>query len=90
MFRSHLKVAIRNLRKNKIFSIINISGLAIGIACSLLLFLFVKDELSFDRSHKNGDDIYRAYVEININGKESINAKTAAPLGQAMIKNFPR
>ncbi len=89
MFRSHLKVAIRNLRKNKIFSIINISGLAIGIACSLLLFLFVKDELSFDRSHKNGDDIYRAYVEININGKESINGKTAAPLGQAMIKNFP-
>ncbi|HTM93332.1 MAG TPA: ABC transporter permease [Flavisolibacter sp.] len=89
MFRNHLKVAIRNLRKNKLFSIVNISGLAIGIACSLLLFLFVRDELSFDRSHKHANDIYRAYVEININGKESINGKTAAPLGQAMIKNFP-
>lgn len=89
MFRSHLKVAIRNLRKNKTFSIVNISGLAIGIACSLLLFLFVRDELSFDRSHKYANDIYRAYIEININGKESKQGKTAAPLGQTMIKNFP-
>src|SRR5574338_845211 len=89
MFMSHLKIAFRNLRKNKIFSIVNIGGLAIGITCSLLLFIFVRDELSFDRWHKNANDIYRAYVEININGKESINAKTAAALGQAMIKNFP-
>lgn len=86
---SHLKIAFRNLRKNKIFSVVNIAGLSIGIACSLLLFMFVRDELSFDRSHKNANDIYRAYVEININGKESINAKTAAPLGLAMTKNFP-
>lgn len=86
---SHLKIAFRNLRKNKIFSIVNIAGLTIGITCSLLLFIFVRDELSFDRSHKNANDIYRAYVEININGKESINAKTAAPLGLAMTKNFP-
>lgn len=89
MFRNHLILAIRNLRKNRLFSIVNISGLAIGIACSLLLFLFVRDELSFDRSHKYANDIYRAYVKININGKESINGKTAAPFGQAMIKNFP-
>lgn len=89
MFMSHLKIAFRNLRKNKIFSIVNIGGLAIGITCSLLLFIFVRDELSFDRWHKNANDIYRAYVEININGKESINAKTAAPLGLAMTKNFP-
>ena len=89
MFNSHLKIAYRNLWKNKIFSIINISGLAIGITCSLLLFLFVKDELSFDRSHKNGDHIYRVYVDLKINGRQSINGKTAAPLGPAMVKNFP-
>jgi putative ABC transport system permease protein len=89
MFRSHLKIAFRNLRKNKIFSIVNISGLAIGITCSILLFMFVRDELNFDSSHKNGNDIYRVYVDININGKQSVNGKTAPPLGQAMVKNFP-
>jgi len=89
MFTSHFKIAFRNLWKNKIFSIVNISGLAIGITCSLLLFIFVKDELTFDRSPKNAKDIYRVYVDVDINGKQSINGKSAAPLGPAMIKNFP-
>jgi len=89
MFKSHLKIAFRNLWKNKIFSLVNISGLAIGITCSLLLFMFVRDELSFDRRFKNADNIYRAYVDVKINGKQSINGKTGAPLGPTMSKNFP-
>lgn len=89
MFRSHLRIAVRNLLGNKLFSIVNISGLAIGIACSLLLFMFVRDELSFDRSHKNANEIYRAYLQLKINGKESVNGKTAAPLGPTMVKDFP-
>ncbi|MGZ3879932.1 MAG: ABC transporter permease [Flavisolibacter sp.] len=89
MFRSHLRIALRNLLGNKLFSIVNISGLAIGIACSLLLFMFVMDELSFDRSHKNANEIYRAYLQLRINGKESVNGKTAAPLGPTMLKEFP-
>ena len=89
MFRSHLRIAVRNLLGNKLFSIVNISGLAIGIACSLLLFMFVRDELSFDRSHKNANEIYRAYLQLKINGKESVNGKTAAPLGPTMVKEFP-
>lgn len=89
MFRSHFKIAYRNLRKNKTFSIVNISGLAIGITCSLLLFMFVIDELSFDHAPSKASDIYRTYVELKINGKESINGKTSAPLGEALAKNFP-
>ena len=89
MFKSHLKIAFRNLRKNKIFSTVNISGLAIGITCSLLLFMFVRDELKFDHWPKNADNIYRVYVDIRINGKQSVNGKTGAPLGPTMIKNFP-
>ena len=89
MFKSHLKIAFRNLWKNKTFSIVNISGLAIGITCSLLLFMFVKDELSFDRSFKKADNIYRVYSDVRINGKPSINGKTGAPLGPTMIKIFP-
>lgn len=89
MFKSHLKIAYRNLRRNKTFSIVNISGLAIGITCSLLLFMFVKDELSFDHAPSKANDIYRTYVELKINGRESINGKTSAPLGEALAKNFP-
>lgn len=51
--------------------------------------MFVRDELSFDKFHKNANEIYRAYVDININGKEVINGKTAAPLGFTITKNFP-
>jgi putative ABC transport system permease protein len=89
MFRSHLQIAVRNLLGNKLFSIVNISGLAIGIACSLLLFMFVRDELVFDRSHKNANEIYRVYLQLKINGKESRNGKTATPLGPTMVKDFP-
>src|SRR5881398_3392085 len=90
MFRTHLKIAARNLVGNKLFSIVNISGLAIGIACSLLLFMFVRDELSFDRGHHNANAIYRAYLQLKINGKESTNGKTAAPLGPTLVKDFPQ
>ena len=60
MFKNYLKVAFRNLKKNKIYSFINIIGLAIGIACTILLLQWVQDELSFDRFHENADNLYVA------------------------------
>jgi len=60
MFKNYLKVAFRNLKKNKIYSFINIIGLAIGIACTILLLQWVQDELSFDRFHENSDNLYAA------------------------------
>jgi putative ABC transport system permease protein len=63
MLKNYLKVAFRNIKRNKIFSFINISGLAIGMACCLLLMLFIRYELSFDRYHKNAKNIYRAAIK---------------------------
>jgi len=59
MLKNYFVVAIRNLWRNKILSVINISGLSIGLACCMLIFLYAKDELSYDRFHKNKDQIYR-------------------------------
>jgi len=64
MFKNYLKIAIRNIKKNKGYSFINISGLAIGMACCVLIFLWVHDELSYDQYHKNRDQIFRlTYAE---------------------------
>ncbi len=62
MLKSYLQIAIRNLQKQKGFAFINIAGLAVGIACFTLLLLFVRNELSFDRFHRNAANIYRLYV----------------------------
>jgi putative ABC transport system permease protein len=58
MFKIDLKAALRNLRRYKIYSLINISGLAIGLACAILIFVWARDELSYDRFHENIDDLY--------------------------------
>jgi len=59
MIKNYFKIALRNLSRNKLLSVVNITGLAIGLACVMLILLFVKDEWSFDRFHRNGKDIYR-------------------------------
>ena len=58
MLKNYLKIAFRNIVRFKVFSSINIFGLAVGIASSILIFLFVRNELSYDAFHKNADDIY--------------------------------
>lgn len=59
MLQNYIKVAFRNLIKHKSYSIINISGLGVGLACVFMIFLFIKVETSYDKFHKNGSDIYR-------------------------------
>lgn len=59
MFKNYFKTAWRNLTRNKIYSFINIAGLSMGLACAMLILLYVKDEVSFDRFHKNVNNIYR-------------------------------
>ena len=61
MFKNYLKAAFRNLWKNKVFSVINIMGLALGLACSLLIMLWVNDEYNVDAFHKNGKQLYSIY-----------------------------
>jgi len=59
MFKNYFKTAFRNLARNKVYSFINIAGLSIGLACAMFIMLYVKDEVSFDRFHKNVNHIYR-------------------------------
>jgi putative ABC transport system permease protein len=63
MWRNFFTVALRNISKNKVFTLINISGLAIGLASSILILLFILKELSFDRFNENSDRIHRLYID---------------------------
>jgi putative ABC transport system permease protein len=63
MLRNYLLTAWRNLLRSRVYSIVNISGLCLGLACAMLIVLYLKDELSFDRFHVNSDHIYRLYTE---------------------------
>lgn len=65
MFKSYFKIAFRNLRRNKLFTGLNILGLATGMTCSLLIFLWVQDELSFDRFNKNAGHMYRITAKVS-------------------------
>jgi putative ABC transport system permease protein len=89
MFRNYIKASLRNLKAYKGYSLINIAGLAIGIACFLLIFIYVSDEFSYGRFHRNGEQIYRVTYEINNQGKATLTAQTPAPLGPALLKEYP-
>lgn len=91
MFKNNLKIAFRNLRKNKGFSFINLFGLTIGLSCCLLIGLFIWNELSFDRYHKNADRIYRVSREfINTDGSIQLHLGSLAPPFAPLLENdFP-
>ncbi|RKQ43017.1 putative ABC transport system permease protein [Roseivirga pacifica] len=72
MLKNYLKIAIRNIQKHKGYSFINVFGLAVGICCCLLIFLYVKDELTYDRFHTNVDRIYRINSEIDWFGNKDL------------------
>lgn len=89
MLKNLFKIALRNILKEKGYSIINILGLTIGITCSMFLGLYIMDELSYDRYHKNADNIYRVVSSI----KEPDNAFTWAvaqiPMAEELRQNYP-
>ena len=90
MIRLLFQLSIRNLfRKNRLFTFINISGLAIGIASFLLVALFIADEYSFDKYHKNANRIYRIVLDFTSDGTVTNWAKTSAPIGQYLTGAFP-
>ena len=76
MFKNYLKIAWRNLKRNKGYAAINIIGLSLGIACAILIFTVVTFHFSFDSFHKNKDRIYRVVTELH---NEQINYQTGTP-----------
>ncbi len=85
MFTNHIKTAFRNLVRHRVFSAINIIGLAVGMACTILILLWVQDELSYDRFHNNADNIYLVLRGDN-EGKAAV---TSALLGPALRAELP-
>jgi putative ABC transport system permease protein len=89
MLKNYLKIALRNLFKYKVYSIINIFGLSVGLACCILIMLFIRDELNYDKFHKNADQIYRVVVEFKYRDRPDHFAQTQAPLAPALLNEFP-
>jgi putative ABC transport system permease protein len=90
MFQNYFKIAVRNLWKNKGLSFINIFGLATGMACSLLIFLFVTDELSYDRFNADADRVYRVVKDfVNDDGSRLPDATTPPAAAPAIQKEIP-
>ncbi|HZY36724.1 MAG TPA: ABC transporter permease [Mucilaginibacter sp.] len=89
MLKSYLKIAWRNLRKNRLYSIINIGGLAIGMAVSFMLLIYVYNEFSFDKFNVNADRLYKVMRNQPSNGEILTGDATPIPLAPAMIKDFP-
>jgi len=89
MFKNYVKVALRNLTRFKAYSVINITGLAVGMACCILILLYVFDELSYDRFHKNSDRIYRVAITGNLGGNDFTAAVSAPPLRNTLMNDYP-
>ncbi len=89
MLRNYLTVAVRNLWRNKSFSFINIFGLALGITCSLLIFLWVKDERSVDKFNRNTKDLYSVYERVFSEGKVDAGPWTPGLLAQELKHAVP-
>jgi putative ABC transport system permease protein len=89
MIKNYLKIAFRNLTRQKGYSFINITGLAIGMACAIFILLWVQDELSYDGFHKNKDNIFRVAALFENEGNEVYGTQTSAPVAPFLKNNYP-
>ena len=89
MLKNYLKLAFRNLVKDKFYSLINILGLTIGVTCGMLLFLYVVDELSYDRYHEKASRIYRIVSYIREPDKINKWVSTQPPLVKTLKQDYP-
>lgn len=89
MLKNYLKVAWRNVMKNKTFSFINVFGLSIGLTCCLLIAIYLHNELSYDSYHKNIPQLYQLGTTFVKNGKDDPTANTPAPMARTMQQEFP-
>ena len=84
MIINYLKISLRNLLKNKYYSLINILGLALGITCVFLIIQYLSRELAYDKFHEGSENIYRVIWE-----NDNPQTRTPHPLAQAMVHDFP-
>ena len=89
MFKNYVKIAFRNLKRQKGFSFINIFGLAVGMACCILILLWLHDEYTYDKFHENGDNLYRIITERNEGDRTILLPRASYPLGDVLVDNYP-
>lgn len=89
MFQNHLKIAVRNISRHKIYSAIKVAGFALGIACCLLLLLYVNHEMSYDRHVPDAERIYKACHYFHVGDNEGMGSATPPALGPTMKTDFP-
>ncbi len=89
MLKNYFKIAFRNLKKHKLYSFINILSLTVGITCCILIFLYVKQELSYDSYFKNAENIYRITTTHISERGTNIDVETPMPLNDALIAQYP-
>ena len=88
MFKNYIKITFRNMNRQKAYSFITITGLAIGLACCLMIFMYVRHELSFDKYHKDVDRIYRIPTIVKSASVEKPFARGLTPLIPTLRENF--
>jgi putative ABC transport system permease protein len=89
MLTNYIKIAIRNTKKNKLYSIINIMGLSMGMACAILLFLFVQDELSYDRHHSKHERIYMVQSQFRFGDRDVFDIGSYFAIGPTLKDEYP-
>ena len=89
MWKNFFSVAVRNIRKHRVFTLINISGLAIGMASSILIIMFIVKELSYDRFHENSDRIYRMYIDGFMGEQSFRGAWTSMVMAPTFTEEIP-
>src|SRR5258705_3971529 len=89
MFKTYFRIAWRNFKNNKIFSFINIIGLSAGLACCMLIAVYLYNEVSYDKYHKNIESLYQLATTFVKDGKEDKTPNTPAPMAAAMKQEFP-
>lgn len=89
MFKNYFKITLRNLWKNKTYSFLNIFGLAIGLTCAAVIFLWVEDEITFDNTHTKREQIYQVMQNWNYDGNIRTFSSTPGPMAAAMKEDIP-
>jgi ABC-type antimicrobial peptide transport system permease subunit len=89
MIKNYFKIAWRNLLRNKVFSVLNITGLAIGMAAALLIIIWVQNELSYDKFYANESSLYKLYVRSTNDGNVYTGDITTGPMGKTLKQDFP-
>jgi len=89
VFINYLKIALRNLKKHKGYSFINIAGLAISMACCILIILYIYSELNYDRYHENADRIYRLGTNFDVGKMHANSAVSNHPIGPTLSRDYP-